>query len=203
MTDYKAVIFDYGGVLLDWNPYHLLRKIMPNDTEIERFLQEISFKEWNYECDKGLSFSESTEELCRKFPHRADLLRIYNERWTETIGCVFEANVATLKALVDRGVPVYGLSNWSAEKFALVEPQHEFFTWFKDMAISGREKIAKPDARIYRLLLERNHLNAAECIYIDDSEVNVRAGRGVGLKCIQYGSSQQLTGELTQLGFSV
>lgn len=203
MTDEKAVIFDFGGVLIDWNPYYLLRKVMVNDTEIEGFLQEIGFKAWNYECDKGLPFDASVEELCLKFPHRAELLRTYNERWLETLGRVFEKNVETLKTLKDQGVPLYGLSNWSAEKFALVEPRYEFFNWFIDKAISGRERTAKPDPQLARILLERNHLVPAECVYIDDSEDNIRMGQNLGLNVILYQSSQQLRTALASHGFLV
>jgi 2-haloacid dehalogenase len=200
MTEIKAVIFDFGGVLIDWNPYYLFRKLMTNDTEIETFLQEIGFRAWNYECDKGLPFTESVEELCRKYPHRAELLHVYNERWLETLGCVFESTVNILKELVDKGVPVYGLSNWSDEKFALVEPSYEFFGWFKDKAISGREKVAKPDPRLYQILLKRNNLKPGECVYIDDSEDNIRAGQNLGLNVILFQSAQQLRTALQNHG---
>jgi 2-haloacid dehalogenase len=203
MNDVKAVIFDFGGVLIDWNPYHLFRKIMVNDTEIECFLQEIGFKAWNVECDKGLPFTASLEELCREFPHRANLLHAYNERWLETLGSVFEANVTILRRLAAQGVPLYGLSNFSAEKFALTEPRYDFFKLFKDMVISGREKTAKPDPRIYRILLERNQLKPGQCVYIDDSEDNIRAGRSLGFNCILYGSSLQLRRELRKMGFDL
>jgi 2-haloacid dehalogenase len=203
MTENKAVIFDFGGVLIDWNPYYLLRKVMVNDTEIEGFLQEIGFKSWNYECDKGLSISESVEDMCRKFPHRAELLHTYNERWLETLGRVFEKNVETLKTLKDHGVPIYGLSNWSADKFAIVEKRYEFFNWFIDKAISGREKTAKPDPQLARILLERNHLVPADCVYIDDSEDNIRMGRQLGLNCVLYRSSAQLREELIKWGLNL
>jgi 2-haloacid dehalogenase len=203
MTDKKAVIFDFGGVLIDWNPYYLLRKVMVNDTEIEGFLQEISFKAWNYECDKGLSISGSIDDMCRKFPHRTELLRTYNERWLETLGRVFEKNVELLKTLKDRGVPVYGLSNWSADKFAIVEQRYDFFNWFVDKAISGREKTAKPDPQLARILLERNHLKPSDCVYIDDSEDNIRMGRQLGLNCVLYRSSAQLREELIKWGFNL
>lgn len=199
----KSVIFDFGGVLLDWSPYYLLRKVMANDTEIETFLVEIGFKTWNHECDRGLPFSESTAELSRKFPHRAEVLQIYNERWLETLGCVFDKNVEILKALKAQGVLLYGLSNWSAEKFALVEPRYEFFKCFIDMAISGREKTAKPDPHLCQILLQRNRLIPAECVYIDDAEDNIRMGRQLGLNCIQFRSSAQLREELGNFGFTV
>ncbi len=197
----KSVIFDFGGVLLDWSPYYLLRKVQTNDTEIAAFLQEIDFWTWNLECDKGLPISDSIEDMCRKFPQRAELLRIYNERWLETLGRVFETNVELLKTLASQGVPLYGLSNWSPDKFAIVEITYDFFAVFKDMAISGREKTAKPDPTLCRILLQRNSLDPSECVYIDDSEDNVRMGRQLGLNCIQFRSSAQLREELIRLGF--
>jgi 2-haloacid dehalogenase len=199
----KTVIFDFGGVLLDWSPYYLLRKVMTNDTEIAALLVEIDFTNWNRECDKGLPFTESTEDLCRRFPHRAEVLRIFNERWLETLGCVFEKNVEILKALKAQGVPLYGLSNWSSEKFALVEPRYEFFSVFIDKAISGREKTAKPDPQLCRILLQRNRLDPAECVYIDDSEDNIRMGSQLGLNCILYRSSSLLREELIKRGFNL
>ena len=199
----KSVIFDFGGVLLDWSPYYLLRKVMTNDTDIAAFLQEIDFWKWNVECDKGLSISDSIETMCRKFPNRAELLHIYNERWLETLGRVFETNVALLKELSAMGVPLYGLSNWSPDKFAIVERTYDFFSVFKDMTISGREKTAKPDPTLCSILLQRNALNASECIYIDDSEDNIRMGRQLGLNCIQFRSSAQLQEELIRLGLGL
>jgi 2-haloacid dehalogenase len=203
MTQYNAVIFDFGGVLLDWNPYYLLRQIMTNDTEIAALLQEIDFKAWNHECDSGRLISEAIEDLCVQYPHRAEVLHAFNDRWMETLGRVYEKNVEILRSLAAQGVPLYGLSNWSADMFAKVEQEYDFFSVFKDMAISGREKTAKPEPKLAHILLKRNHLNPAECIYIDDSEDNIRMGRQVGMECIQYASSAQLREELIKRGFSV
>lgn len=200
MENIKAVIFDFGGVLIDWNPYYLFRKVMVNDTEIERFLQEIDFKTWNYEFDKGYPFDKGVEDLCQKYPHYAELIRLFDERWMETLGVPFDATVDILNKVKATGMPVYGLTNWSVEKFDLVRPQHQFFDLFEDMVISGKEKIAKPDPRIYKLLLQRNNLNANDCVYIDDSEDNIRAGRKVGLKTIHYQSSRQLKEALGSFG---
>ena len=203
MVEIKAVIFDYGGVLMDWNPYYLLRKLLPNDTEIARFLEEINFSYWNYECDKGYPFAQVVEELSQKFPHRAEVIHQFDVRWLETIGGVFSGTEEILKSLKSREFPIYGLSNWSDEKFDLVRPKYEFFNWFNDMVISGKEKVAKPDPAIYQLLLSRNHLDPRECIYIDDSETNIRTGRQLGLNCVQYQSSGQLREALAGFGLSL
>jgi 2-haloacid dehalogenase len=200
MTDIKAVIFDYGGVLIDWNPYYLYRKVLTNDTEIARLLQEIHFSEWNYSFDQGYPMALGIAEMCRKYPEHAEMIRLIDEHWLETLGATFDANIALIKEVKASGRPVYGLSNWSSEKFSLVRPCYPFFELFDDMVISGEVKIAKPDPRIFRLLLERNGLNAAECIYIDDSEDNYRAASQVGLQAIHYQSSGQLRRELQSRG---
>ena len=203
MDKIKAVIFDFGGVLIDWNPYYFFRKVMVNDTEIERFLQEVNFKDWNYELDKGVPFKQGVEELCRKFPQRAELIRLYDARWEETLGCVFAATVELVKKVKYSGLPVYGLSNWSVEKFALVRPKHDFLNWFEDIVVSGEVKLAKPDPRIYQLLLQRNGLKPEDCLYIDDSEDNIRGARQVGLNVIHYQSSRQLQNELQKFGLEI
>jgi 2-haloacid dehalogenase len=200
MNNIKAVIFDFGGVLIDWNPYHLFRKVMVNDTEIEIFLQEIDFKTWNYEFDKGYSFTKGIEEMCQKYPSRAETIRIFNDRWIETIGGIFDATVDLVKKVKSNGYLVFGLSNWSAEKFAMVRSRYDFFELFDDMAISGIEKAAKPDKRIFKVLLERNSLKASECLFIDDSENNILISRQLGFNGIHYQSSRQLSQELQNRG---
>ncbi len=200
MNKINAVIFDFGGVLIDWNPYYLYRKLLVNDTEIARFLQEIDFKTWNYEFDKGYPFEQGIAEMMSKYPQHSELIQIYGERWLETIGVTFDETIQLVEEVKDKGYRVLGLSNWSVEKFKIVRPKYEFFNLFEDMVISGEVKTAKPEARIYQILLERNHLNAAECLYIDDSEDNIRGGRQVGLNTIQYQSSRLLRDALQAYG---
>ena len=200
MENIKAVIFDFGGVLIDWNPYYLYRKVLPNDNEIAGFLQETGILDWNYTFDQGYPFSLGIAELSRRFPQRAELIRMFDERWLETLGTTFDATIELVKAVKAHGIPVYGLTNWSSEKFEQVRPQFEFMDLFKDIVVSGNVKIAKPDTRIYTLLLERNGLSAADCLYIDDSKENIRAARQVGLQSIEYQSSQKLREEMTKHG---
>lgn len=200
MNKINAVIFDYGGVLIDWNPYYLYRKLLVNDTEIARFLQEIDFKTWNYEFDKGYPFEKGIAEMMSKYPQHSELIQTYGERWLETIGVTFDETIQLVKEVKAKGYRVFGLSNWSAEKFKIVRPQYEFFNLFEDMVISGEVRAVKPEPQIYRILLERNHLNAEECLYIDDSEDNIRGGRQVGLNTIQYQSSRLLRDALQAYG---
>lgn len=200
MENIKAVIFDFGGVLIDWNPYYLYRKVLPNDNEIAGFLQETGILDWNYTFDQGYPFSLGIAELSRRFPQRAELIRMFDERWLETLGTTFDATIELVKAVKAHGIPVYGLTNWSSEKFEQVRPQFEFMDLFEDIVVSGNVKIAKPDTRIYTLLLERNGLSAANCLYIDDSKENIRAARQVGLHAVIYQSSAQIRQELVVHG---
>lgn len=196
MAEIKNVIFDFGGVLVEWSPYLLYRKLLPNDTEIERFLQEVQLKEWNLSFDQGYPYKMGIEELCRRYPQRAELLHAFDERWAETLGVAFEANIDLIKELKANGVPVYGLSNWSAEKFPIACQIYPIFDLFDDKVISGDVKITKPDLRIYKLLLERNSLKAEECIFFDDSEENCRAARQLGIDAVLYQNSKQIRQEL-------
>ena len=196
MAKINNVIFDFGGVLIEWNPYLLYRKVLPNDTEIERFIQEVHLKEWNISFDQGYPFELGIAEMCRRYPDRADLIRMFNERWNEMLGVTIDANIQMIKELKALGIPVYGLSNWSAVKFAETCKLHPFFDLFDDRVISGEVKISKPDPRIFNLLLERNHLNPKECIFIDDSEENCRAAHRLGITSVLYQSSRQVRQEL-------
>lgn len=200
MKKINSVIFDFGGVLLDWNPYYLFRKVMVNDTEIAKFLQDVDFYAWNVEFDKGYPFHQGIADMAAKYPQYARLIQILDERWLETIGSPFDETIELVKQVKASGYRVFGLSNWSEVKFNDVRPLYDFFNLFEDMVISGYEKIAKPDPRIYQLLIERNHLNPDECLYIDDSETNIKAGRLVGLNTIQYQSSPLLREELQAYG---
>ena len=197
MAKINNVIFDFGGVLIEWNPYLLYRKVLPNDTEIERFIQEVHLKEWNISFDQGYPFELGIAEMCRRYPDRSDLIRMFDERWNEMLGVTIDANIQMIKELKTLGIPVYGLSNWSAVKFAETRKRYPFFDLFDDRVISGEVKISKPDPRIFNLLLERNHLNPAECIFIDDSEENCRAAHRLGMTTVLYQSSRQVRQELT------
>lgn len=200
MSEIKNVIFDFGGVLIEWSPYLLYRKVLPNDTEIERFLQEVHFYEWNYSFDQGYPFDMGIAEMCRRFPERADLIHILAERWLETLGVTYDANIAMIKELKGRGVPVFGLSNWGAETFERTRQKFPFFDLFDDRVISGEVKIAKPDPRIFTLLLERNKLDPQQCIFIDDNEDNCRTAHSLGITPVLYQNSKQVRGKLVERG---
>ncbi len=196
----RAIIFDFGGVLVDWNPRYLYRKLFADENAMENFFTEIGFPEWNTEQDRGRAFAEGVAEHSQKFPHHAEMIRAFDERWSESIGGEISETVEILRALKRAGYALYGLSNWSAETFPRVRDQFAFFELFDAIVLSGEVKLAKPDRRIFDLLLEKSGCRAEDCLFIDDSETNVNAARALGFQTIQYQSPEQLARELEQLG---
>src|SRR6266699_5442540 len=165
-TRIRAIVFDFGGVLMDCNPRYLYRKLFPgNDTAMERFLIEIGFTEWNLQQDSGRAFSLAVAELVEQFPTYADLIQAYDERWEESIAGPIQATVDLLLPLQQAGLELHGLSNWSSEKFAAVRTKYSFFQLFATILLSGDVKLIKPDPRIFEALLERIGRSASECLF--------------------------------------
>ncbi len=195
-----AIVFDFGGVLLHWDPRHVYRKRFSSAEAMEAFLVEIGFAAWNLEQDRGRPFAVGVAELSRRFPQYADLIRAYHEHWEESIAGPISGTVALLAALKRAGYPLYGLSNWSAETFARIRPRYAFFDWFDAMVISGQVGLVKPDPAIFALLLGRVGRAAKECLFIDDGEDNIAAARALGFQTIRYETSEQLEVELCRRG---
>jgi 2-haloacid dehalogenase len=197
---YRDIIFDFGGVLIDWNPRYLYRKFFDGDTaSMERFLTEIRFHEWNLEQDRGRPFSSAVAELCERFPTRAELIKAYDERWEESIAGPIQTTVTILGRLKQGGYRLHGLSNWSVEKFAIVRPRYEFFSWFDTILVSGEVRLVKPDPRIFAVLLDRIGSKPEECLFIDDSMRNVIVADQLGFKAIHFESAERLDEELRSL----
>jgi 2-haloacid dehalogenase len=196
-----ALVFDFGGVLMDWNPRYLYRKLFNGDAQaLERFLADVRFVDWNLEQDKGRPFAQAVAELSREFPQYADLIRAYDERWEESIVGPIQPMVDLLHALNQAGYPLYGLSNWSAEKFPIARSKYAFFDWFAFILVSGDVGVVKPDARIYRVFLEQVGRPAGECLFIDDSPANVAAAEALGFQAVRYESAAQVRRQLAELG---
>jgi 2-haloacid dehalogenase len=196
-----AVVFDFGGVLIDWNPYYLYRHLLGEDPgATKQFLQAVDFARWNQENDRGRTVAQGTAELAGRFPEYRELILAYDSRYLEAIGGAIQPVVEILWALKEQGYPLYGLSNWPAEKFAIVRQIYPFFTWFDDIVISGEVKLIKPDRAIFELLLERVSRLAQECLYIDDHDRNIAAARELGFQTIHFRSPEQLEEELRGLG---
>ena len=201
MNSKQAVVFDLGGVLIDWNPRHLYRKLFNGDEEaMERFLSEICTSEWNARQDEGRSFAEATEELIARHPGQAGLIRAFFYRWPEMIAGAIEQTVEILADVKRAGHEIYALSNWSAETFPHARERFRFLDWFDFTVISGAIGLVKPGREVFDFLLEKIGRRAEDCVFIDDSPLNTAAARELGFDAIHFRSPQQLRHELMKRG---
>jgi len=196
----RAALFDFGGVLVEWDPRRLYQPYFRHTQEIDNFLAEINFPAWNQKQDQGRPFVHGVAELSAQFPQHAHLIRAYHEHWEESIVGPIPGTIQLLAQLKQAGYSLYGLSNWSDETFPLVREKYPFFELFEDIVLSGEVKLVKPDPRIFRLALERINRQARECLFVDDSPANIAAARELGFTVIQFKSAPQLQRELRLLG---
>jgi 2-haloacid dehalogenase len=197
----KSVIFDLGGVLLDWDPRHLYRKLFNrDDAAMERFLGEICTMAWHLQHDAGRPFEETCPELKRKHPGHDALIDAFAERHGEMTAGAITGTVALLERLSAQGVPLYAITNYPAQTFPVAQRNFPFLALFRDVAVSGVERVVKPSAELFDILLRRNSLAASESIFIDDSLKNVDAARALGLHAIHFRSADLLEQELATLG---
>ncbi len=178
----KNVVFDFGGVLIDWNPRHLYRKVFPSEEEMEWFLAHVCTSEWNVQMDAGRPFAEAIAEATAQHPQYAAQIEMFWSRWTEMIGGEIRENTDWLRRLKADGYGIYGLTNWSAETLPKVKPHYSFFRLLDGIVVSGEEHLVKPDPRIYRVLIDRYGLIPAECLFIDDNPPNVEAAKRIGME---------------------
>jgi 2-haloacid dehalogenase len=166
---------------------------------MDQFLAEINFFEWNAQQDKGRPFAEGIAELSLQFPQHAHLIQTYFDRWEESIRGPINGTVELLRKLKQKGYPLYGLSNWSAETFPRARRKYPFFDWFDEVILSGAVKLNKPDPAIFKLLLNKVGYPAPECLLIDDSQVNIETAKKLGLVAVHFRSPEQLHAELQSL----
>jgi 2-haloacid dehalogenase len=196
-----AVVFDLGGVLIDWDPRHLYRRMLGSDEAVEEFLDEIGFAAWNHGQDAGAeSWEHAVERLAQRFPHRRDLIAAYPARFAETLAGPIEGSVAVLRELHDRGVPLLALTNWSAETFPVARERFDFLDVFGGIVVSGHERVAKPDPGLFSLLVERYDLDAPSTVFVDDREVNVAAAAAAGLRGLLFTGADRLRRDFSRLG---
>jgi 2-haloacid dehalogenase len=192
-----TIIFDLGGVLIDWNPRHLYRKIFKTEEEVTWFLENICTPDWNEEQDAGRSFEEATQELALRFPDYREPISAWYDRWQETISGPVHETVEILKAIKETGrYRLYALTNWSAETFPWALENFEFLHWFEGIVVSGVEKTRKPFPEFYHRLFERYQVEPSQALFIDDSLRNVEAAHRLGLTTIHFQSPSQLREEL-------
>jgi 2-haloacid dehalogenase len=197
----KSVIFDLGGVLLDWDPRHLYRKLFDGDeAAMERFLAEICTTAWHLQHDGGRPFAETCAELKLQHPGHDALIDAFGDRHDEMTAGPIVATVTLLERLAAAGVPLYAITNFPAQTFPLARQKFGFLGLFRDVAVSGVERVLKPSVELFNILLRRNGLVAAEAIFIDDSIKNVEAAQALGLHAIHFRSADLLEQELLALG---
>jgi len=195
------VIYDLGGVLIDWNPKYLYRKIINDEKEIDWFLENICDMHWNEQQDAGRPLIEGTIEKIKEHPEHAEKIKAYYERWDEMLGGPIDASVTILRRLKEEDKhDLYALTNWSAETFPIARERYDFLSWFKGIVVSGEEKMRKPFYEIYNLLMSRYNISADHAIFIDDNLRNVEAAKSIGIDSIQYKSAPQLQLELEKRG---
>jgi 2-haloacid dehalogenase len=198
----RAVVFDLGGVLLDWDPRHLYRKLFDDEAEMDRFLNEVCTPEWHRAHDLGVPPEQTTPPLAAAHPDQAELIWAWTERSEEMLAGPIEGTVEILRSLKDAGVPCYALTNMESWTYPGRRERYPFLRWFDGTVVSGREGMAKPDRRIFELLLDRFGLTAAATVMIDDSPVNVEAARGAGMQAVHFRSPEQLRRWLADAGLS-
>ena len=169
----KAILFDLGGVLIDWNPRHLYRALFSDDAEMERFLLEVVDAEWNREIDAGRPFAEAIRQRQAEVPEYAEYIGLWFSRWQDMLDGEIPGTVAILRELKDLGRPLYALSNWSAETFPLARERFGFLSWFKRIVVSGEVGLAKPDRAIFELAARQCCLAPGRTVFIDDVQANI------------------------------
>ena len=189
----KNIIFDYGGVLLDWNPHYLYDPYFGDKDKAEWFLTNICTYEWNAQHDNGKPIAEGTAELIAQYPEWEKEIRMYYDDFMKMMGGQIPGMEELVKGLKVKGYRVFGLSNWSVETFALVRPVYPVLDLMEDMVISGVERVMKPDHRIFELALDRFGVKASETVFIDDNPNNVKAANEVGIHGVLFQSKEQLT----------
>jgi 2-haloacid dehalogenase len=199
VSNITAVVFDLGGVLIDWDPRYLYRKLMAED-EIDPFLEEIGFREWNHAQDFGGPWADAVDALASRHPHRRDLIAAFPSRFPETLGGSIEGTVALLDELHLAGTRLIALTNWSSETFPHARATFGFLDRFEGIVVSGDEGVGKPDPALFHILLDRYALVPRETVFIDDSPTNVEAAQAMGLVALLFTDPEQLRTDLSRLG---
>ena len=195
-----AVVFDLGGVLIDWDPRHLYRQVFDDAGEMEHFLAEVATPAWNREQDAGRPWSEAIASLAAAHPDRRVAIEAFHVRWPEMLGGPISETVDVLAELRAAGVPLYALSNWSSETFAMTRDRFPFLDWFDGIVISGDVGAVKPDRRMFETLLERFAIDPRHCVFIDDQPDNVEAAALLGFTALRFQGGLALRRELAALG---
>ncbi len=197
----RIVVFDLGGVLLQWDPRHLYRKLFPgDDAAMEAFLATVCTEAWNERQDAGRPFADAVAELLPAHGDKRALIEAFGNRFDEMIPGAIDETVEIFHALKRDGVPLYALTNWSAETFPSARNRFPFLAAFDGIVVSGHEGVIKPDPRIFRILLDRYDIAPHATVFIDDNPRNAEAATALGMHGIHFRSPELLHAELSRLG---
>jgi len=201
MNTYKNIIFDLGGVLIDWNPEYVYLKEFNNDRkEMKWFFDNVCTFDWNENQDAGYPLKKATEERVKLFPQYENLIRIYYGRWEEMLGGPINKSVNILRRIKKKNkLNVFALTNWSAETFPTALKKFDFLSLFEGIIVSGEEKTRKPFEKIYQITIDRFKIDPTESVFIDDNLRNVKAAEKLNIKGIHFKNSDKLEIELRNL----
>ncbi|PLW75838.1 HAD family hydrolase [Cohaesibacter celericrescens] len=197
------VVFDIGNVLIRWNVHYLYESLFPNQAATEAFIAKTNLMQWNEEQDRGRDWAQAEALLIADHPEYEPEIRAFRARWHDMVPGVFGGTVLIKERLQEMGVPLYAITNFASDTFAECQARFPTLKQFTDIVISGDEKLIKPDPAIFHVLLERNNLQAGDCLFIDDSPKNVEAARSVGMHAHHFKSPYALSKDLQRLGFAI
>jgi len=205
MKEINAIIFDFGGVLIDWNPEYVFLDVFKGDrVKMKWFFDEICTMDWNENQDAGYPIAKATEERVALFPEHEELIRMYYGRWVEMLGGQIPESVAILKSLIDSGkYKVVGLTNWSHETFPIALERFEFLHWFEGIVVSGEEKTRKPFPEIYNTALSRYNITAKNALFIDDNLRNIKGAEALGISGIHFKNPSKLVEQLKEYNINL
>jgi 2-haloacid dehalogenase len=196
-----AVVFDVGNVLYDWNPRFLYERLIEDDRALDAFLRDVATKEWHFQHDEGRPFAETSAELSAEYPEHAEMIALWGPRFSETIPGMIPGMADLVAEIDSAGVPLYAITNFSGEFWKpFRDREAAIFNRFRDIVVSGDERLVKPDPAIYHLALDRFGLEPGAAVFIDDREDNIAAANGVGMRGLHFVDAPTLRNQLTALG---
>lgn len=200
MKNIRNIVFDYGAVLLDWNPHYVYDPYFGDVEKANWFIANICNMEWNSTLDAGKPFEQGVRELSAEHPEWAKEIKLYHERWIDMVAGQIEGMYEVVSLLKSKGYGIYGLTNWASETFELVRHKYPILALMDGMVVSGEEHCLKPGAQIFNILMKRYSLKPEECVFIDDNAANVAGARAVGMNAIQFTGREALLDSLRQEG---
>jgi 2-haloacid dehalogenase len=200
MATVDSVLWDFGGVLTDWDPQHLYRKVIPDDAEREHFLTNVVSREWHLQHDAGVRFADTIPVLRAQHPEHAAAIDLYLERYVEMIGGPIEGTTEIVEELHERGVPQYGLTNMPHEAWPPIRDAWPVMGGLAGVVVSGTERLAKPDPAIFELAIERFGLDPGRTVFVDDVARNVAGAESSGFRALLFTDAATLRADLRELG---